>query len=276
MPVKHSTFLQNWLLLAACFVTGLAVGQSFPAAHGHINDLKGVLSPMAANDLEMRLRTFRDSNTVELAVVIMDLPDGEDHLGFTNRLARTWGIGSKEADNGALLAIYPNVRKARIEVGYGLEPVLTDAMCAIILAEKVVPNLKVSNYDAAVAGAVAEMMRLSSKEFRAQAPAPKEEDGGEGFMIAGMLLMFVGLPILFFIGARRNRRPNAKNNRDKFFNNKNDNDDGGGGYYSGPIILGGGSDSGSSWSSGGDSGGGSDFGGFSGGDFGGGGASSDW
>lgn len=285
----------GWLLITvvSLFVAPLRA-QNFPDYQGHINDFKGVLSPEEANRLENRLRLFRDSTSVELAVVIMDLPDGEEHMDYTNRLARTWGVGGQEADNGALLAIYPNVRKARIEVGYGLEATLTDARCTIILDDQVKPRLKEGNYDAAVAAAVEEMIIASAIDYPGSGtfvPAPADPDGDWSMVagVGGALLAILGLPIFLIWLARRNSR-RSKNRRYgnyRAWENRNNPDyvDPGTTYISGSdwssssndSSWSSGGDSGSSWSSGSsDSGSSSDFGGFSGGDFGGGGASSDW
>jgi uncharacterized protein len=229
--------------------------------------------------------------------VVATIPDlqGYDITDYGYQLGRAWGIGQKDANNGILLIVAPKERKVRIEVGYGLEPIMTDAMSSSIIQETILPRFKAGDMPGGIvagAQAIGEQMKLplEAAEAKAKAQADKastthrqnRRSGGGfpfGLLFWGIILLFVILPMfgLSRFGKRRRQGPwGARRYR------------GGGDDGSVlPIILwsiasemsrGSGS---SGWGGGGDDGGGGwggGGGGFSGGggSFGGGGASGSW
>src|SRR3546814_5105751 len=107
-------------------------------------------------------------------VVVATLADlqGYDIADYGYRLGRTWGIGQKGEDNGALLIVAPGERKVRIEVGYGLEGILTDAMSSIIIQRAIIPHFKQDDYPGGIAAGVNEigkLLALPPDEARARA-----------------------------------------------------------------------------------------------------------
>jgi len=171
---------------------------------------------------------------------------------------RAWGIGSKESNDGALLIIAPKERKVRVEVGYGLEPVLTDALSSVIIQTQILPEFRQGNMAAGIiAGttAIVSQLRLPEDQARANAAEaakrPRDQSGSIAPLIVWLVIMgFLVLPLF------RRRRFGR----------------------SGPVVLwgpgfGGGSSGGGSF--GGFGGGGGGFSG-GGGSFGGGGASGGW
>lgn len=225
--------------------------------------------------------------------VVATIPDlqGYPIEDYGYQLGRAWGIGQKDANNGILLIVAPKERKVRIEVGYGLEPIMTDAMSSSIIQETILPRFKAGDMPGGIvagAQAIGEQMKLplEAAEAKAKAQADKantthrQNRRGGGFPFAllfwGIILVFVILPMFGFnrFGKRQRQGPwGARRYR---------RDDGG----VLPIILwsiasemsrGSGS---SGWGGGGGGGGwgGGGGGGFSGGggSFGGGGASGSW
>lgn len=263
------------VLLAILTVPLLAQGafaQTFPKLTGGVVDNANLLPP----DVEARLTEKLDALERQSGrqLVVATLPDlqGYDIADYANRLFRTWGIGQKDKDDGALLIVAPNERKVRIEVGYGLEGVLTDAQTSLIIQNDITPRFKASDMPGGVEAGVdriATLLKLPPEEAKKQAAAAAQAvkkrrsgtDAGDIFTAIFWLfiIFFVILPIFF--GRRRYGRR----------------------YGSGgpPVVIWGGND----WGSGGGSswggGGGSDWGGgggFSGGggSSGGGGASGSW
>lgn len=262
-----------------------AQAQSFPKLSGRVVDAANLLSP------EQEAQVTQLSEQVEQAssrqFVVATIPDlgGYDIADYGYRLGRAWNIGQSEANNGILLIVAPAERKVRIEVGYGLEPIMTDALSNAIITEQIIPRFKAGDMAGGIvagAQAVGEQMKLplEAAEQRAQQAAQKQakaaprqtRSGGGGFpwslIFWGVILTFVILPMLF----RGRGRKGARRYRG-----------GDGGAL--PIILwsiasemsrGGGSGWGGG--GGGDWGGGGGGGGFSGGggSFGGGGASGSW
>ena len=232
-------------------------------------DAANLLSPADEAALTQRLEALEQSTSRQL--VVATVPDLQNYPieDYGYRLGRAWGIGQEKANNGAILIVAPNERKVRIEVGYGLEPILTDALSSLIIQNQILPRFKSGDMAAGiVAGAdavmqqlqappeVAEQRVLQASQQRQQAAS---EDEGSIFPLIfwGFVLFFIILPMLR--GGRRGRRHRRR-----------------GGF---PIVIWG-PGMGGGWGSGGGGfgGGGGGFGGFSGGggSFGGGGASGGW
>ena len=264
------TATATWLL-AACLALLLAVfpahAQEFPKLSGRVVDQADILTPAQEVGLSAKLQALEQQSGRQLVVATIATLDDYPIEDYGYRLGRAWGIGSKDNDDGALLIVAPNDRRLRIEVGYGLEPILTDALSSQIVNAAIVPRFKAGDYPGGInAGvdAIAEQLKLPPEEAQARAAAAERaarerEDGGAN---AGLIIFWLVI-LLFFIlpllaGGRKGRR-----------------------YRRGgaPVVIWGpGTGSGWGGSSGGSSWGGGDFGGFSGGggSFGGGGASGGW
>lgn len=258
-----------WAFAATLLVLLLALpaqAQSFPPLTGRVVDAANLLSPEQEAALDQKLAALEAGNKRQL--VVATIPDLQGYAieDYGYRLGRTWAIGRKSINDGALLIVAPNERKVRIEVGYGLEPIVTDALSSVIIQSRILPAFR--NGDMAggiIAGADAliELLNLPDEQAEARSKrivAEAQERESEGPPIA---LIFWGIVLLFILLSMfRGRR--------------------GRGYRRGraPIILWG-PGFGGGWGSGGGGGfGGGGFGGggFSGGggSFGGGGASGSW
>jgi len=246
--------LARVLLLFALLAAGPVAAQDFPKLTGRVVDNANLLPPAEEAALVAKLEALEKASSRQLVVAtIADLQDYpiEDY-GY--RLGRAWGIGQGEADNGAILLVAPNDRKVRIEVGYGLEPILTDALSSVIINQTILPRFRDNDYPGGIAaGADAIIQQLQAPPEQAEqrvlaAAQQQAESKGGGFdptiLFWLLILLFVILPM--FGGRRRGRK-----------------------YRKGgsPVVL---------WGPG--FGGGGGFGGFSGGggSFGGGGASGGW
>ena len=120
-----------WAVMALCFVAAPAAHADeikFPELTGRVVDDANMLSPEQKADLTTRLKALQDKNGRQLVVVTLPSLQGQDIQDFGYQLGRKWGIGQKGQNNGVLFIIAPSERKVRIEVGYGLEPILTDAL----------------------------------------------------------------------------------------------------------------------------------------------------
>ena len=240
------------------------VPDSKPA--GYVSDFAGVLSPQAKQQIEA-LATELDRKTgSQLAIVTVKSLQGEPIEDFSVALATRWGIGRKDkGDTGVLLLLAAQDRQNRMEVGYGIEPIIPDGRAGTILRD-MRPLLRAGDYDGALmqaAGQVAALIaQASNVTLSVPVPQPNANRAPErrGSPLGGLiwLLILLGLPFLMIPRRRR-----------------------GGGWYGGGTttgliiggilgsLLGGGGRGGGGSSSGG-------FGGFGGGGFGGGGASSSW
>jgi uncharacterized protein len=216
-----------------------------------------VLSPQTTADLTSKLADLQAKTGRQLVVVTLPSLQGYDIEDYGYQLGRAWGIGQKGQNNGVLFIVVPSEHKVRIEVGYGLEPILTDALSSLILQEQVLPKFRTGDVDGGVeAGTNAIIQQLSLDQASAQAKAQGATQAtrphGIPFgAIFGLIVFFIIFSGLF----RRHRG-------------------GGMGWWLPMMILSSGSRGG--WGGGGGwSGGGGGFSG-GGGSFGGGGASGSW
>ena len=256
------------LLWLALLVAAPAAAQDFPKLTGRVVDNANLLSAADEAALTQKLAALEQASSRQLVVATIPDLQGYPIEDYGYQLGRSWGIGQSEANNGIILLVAPKDRRVRIEVGYGLEPIMTDALASVIISEQILPRFKAGDYPGGInAGADAIITQLQAPpeqaEQRALAAAQAQQQsnsGGEGGSIFplifwGLVLFFIVLPMLR--GGRRGRRYRR------------------GGF---PVVIWGpgfGGGGGGGWGS---SGGGGGFGGFSGGggSFGGGGASGGW
>ncbi|MBI5475054.1 MAG: TPM domain-containing protein [Ignavibacteriae bacterium] len=238
------------------FSLGYAQEAKIPKLFKRITDFTNTLAASEIDALEADLARFEDSTSTQILVVMIPTVGGEAIEEFALHTAESNQIGQKERDNGALLLIAKDDRKMRIEVGYGLEGVVTDALSGQIIRREIAPAFKAGNYYEGIRAGVEAIMLASRNEYKAEKAKRKDDSfGGFGFIIF--------LVILFFIMARAGRRNSMMRSMGL------------------PLILGSTLGrhhrGGGSWGGFGGGGGGG-FGGFSGGggSFGGGGSSGGW
>jgi uncharacterized protein len=127
----------------------------YPKPTGYVNDYVQLLSDIARTQMEARLVKLEKETTAELAVVtVMDL-DGNPIEDYAAGLFQNWGIGKKDKDNGVLLIMSLIDREVRIEVGYGLEAIITDSRAGRILDKEVLPRFKNNDYEQGLVAGVA-------------------------------------------------------------------------------------------------------------------------
>jgi len=220
-----------------------------------VHDEANVLSADTKASLEYILENERDSSSNQIAVLIVPSLNGESLEDISFRVAEAWQLGKKDKDNGVLLFIAVDDKKMRIEVGYGLEGALTDALSSRIIRNEIAPRFRDGDYNGGVRAGVAAIIQGIKGEYINDDPTPRKKNSKRSPFVTILIL------IVILIFASRGRRGG-----------------GGGGHWSsgrgwiGPI--GGGALGGSSWGSGSGFGGGGSFGG--GGGFGGGGSSGSW
>jgi uncharacterized protein len=241
-----------------------APGQTltFPQLSGRVVDEAGILDAAVRAELTQTLADLEAKSTDQLVVVTLRSLQGTSIEDYGYQLGRHWQIGQKDKDNGALLIVAPNERKVRIEVGYGLEGTLTDAISRFIIETAILPRFRAGDFPGGIKRGVDDIVQVltgDAEEYkqraaRAQAREVPKEDALVMLIfliIAAFIIINVVSGLLRSAGIVKGRR----GRRGDF-----------------PIIITGGSGGGSSWS------GGSSGGGFSGGggSFGGGGSSGSW
>lgn len=208
-----------------------------------VHDEANVLSPSTKAQLEAVLKAERDSTSNQIAILVIPSLEGDDIDSYGIRVAEGWKLGTKDNDNGVLLLIAIKDRKVRIDVGQGLEGVLTDAMSSRINRNEIAPRFRQGDYDGGVKAGVVAIIQTIKGQYVNTDP-PQRKRGGRSPWLTVIFII-----VLLIIMSRKRGG-------------------GIGGYWAAGTLLGGGGGSDDSWSSG------SDYGG--GGSFGGGGSSDSW
>jgi uncharacterized protein len=172
------------------------VSPPVPSLTGYVNDAAGLLSSRQRSTLESMLRSFEEKTTNQVVLLTIASLEGDSLEEFSLRVAEQWKIGQKGKDNGALFLVVVQDRKARIEVGYGLEGVLTDAVSSRILRQIVSPAFKQGNYFGGIAGGLEAILQATEGEFKAPAGLPGIADRRGKASLSGVLLFLVFLLLL--------------------------------------------------------------------------------
>jgi len=249
------------LLAFFVLLTPAWAAPKFPALTGRVVDDAGILSSDTKAGLTEKLAALEQKTSRQLVVVTVSSLQGYEISDYGYQLGRSWGIGQKGLNNGLLFIVAPKEHKTRIEVGYGLEPIVTDAFSSVVIQTQVLPKFRSGDFNGGVqagADALIQQLSLDTSEAERRAAAAEQQlrhqdnDGGGGGLVGFLIIFFIFiaisrvfggwglLPFLFMGGPR------------------------GGGRYGGGWSGGGGG-----WSGGGGFGGG-------GGSFGGGGSSGSW
>lgn len=173
-----------------------ALRQSLRPA-GNVNDFAGVLSRSERAALEDRTVELRHKTGAQFAVVILKSLEGGQIDDFTNKLFAQWGVGEKGKNNGVMLLVALKDRKARIEVGYGLEPVLPDALAGRVLDEMLFPAFKRQQYAQGLTLAVARVAQIIERGEPASAK-DKEKSAGP---VPSLVAMTLFLALFVAIGS---------------------------------------------------------------------------
>ena len=187
-------------LVVALFCVGAFAAPTFPALAGRrVVDEAHVLSPEVQADLTAKLAALEQSTSRQLVVVTLPSLNGDDIADYGNRLLRTWGIGQKGTNNGALFIIVPSEHKVRIEVGYGLEPILTDALSSVILQQAVIPKFRAGDVSGGIVdGTTAIIAQLGADPSTAEAKAAAAEQAASAPVRHGNPIGGI-IPLIFFI-----------------------------------------------------------------------------
>lgn len=272
-------------LLLACLLVlapASAMAQKFPALSGRVVDDAHLLSADQVAQLTQLSTDIEKASSRQFVVATIPDLQGYPIEDYGYRLGREWKIGQGGASNGIILIVAPNERKVRIEVGYGLEPVMTDALSSTIINDTIIPKFRSGDFPGGImagAAAIGDQMKLPLEAAEVSAKAKVDQaqthrrrsNGGVGGVIGIFWTIFVIFIILSSIFGRRRRGyryggsgVGSTIGNVILWSALNSASRGGGGGW------GGGGGGGSSWGGGG--------GGFSGGggSFGGGGASGSW
>ena len=176
---------------------------SFPALTGRVVDDAHILSDGTKQALTAKLAALEAKTSRQLVVVTVPSLGGYEISDYGYQLGRAWGIGQKGMNNGALLIVAPTEHRVRIEVGYGLEPILTDAFSSVVITTQITPRFRKGDFDGGVTAGVDALIQqlsleTSAAEQKAAAAAQQLQHGNQNDG-TGIPALVVFLVILFII-----------------------------------------------------------------------------
>jgi uncharacterized protein len=168
-------------LLCALFCLTAFAAEVIPSAPAHyFNDYAGVVSSPTAAQLDHQLEQFERNTSSQIVVAIFPKMQSDSSIeDYTVRVAQSWKVGQKGKNNGAVLFVFTQDRKMFLQVGYGLEGALPDALCKRIIEDEIKPQFKAGNFDAGLTAGVNAILAATKGEYK----------GNGGTMADGSLIL---------------------------------------------------------------------------------------
>ena len=193
-----------WLAVAAALTIAWAAND-FPALTGRVVDQAGVLSATTRADLDGKLASLEQKSGIQLVVATVATLGGQEIEPYANDLFRQWKLGEAKKNNGVLFLIAPKQHRVRIEVGYGLEGTLTDAISKIIILNAVAPRFKAGDFDGGVSRGVDDIITVlttDSSEWQKKPDLRAVDNSSTLDEIVPFLIFLVIMFIVFRYGNR--------------------------------------------------------------------------
>lgn len=185
----RARYLSGFLLLLFCLKAWAIVG--VPELSRRVTDLTATLSAEQVTALENKLAAFEAEKGSQIAVLIVPTTQSKDIAEFGIEVADLWQIGRKGIDDGVILIVAKDDRKLRLEVGYGLEGVIPDAVAKRVIAETITPYFKAGDYAGGIDAGVVQLMKLIEGEplpKPSESPGDRQDEGSFMFILIGGLI----------------------------------------------------------------------------------------
>ena len=185
------------LVLYSLAATAFAL--AVPTLSGRVNDYAGLLSDAAESRIDAKLAQLEADKGAQVVVLTISSLEGEPLEDFTLRVAETWKLGREAEDDGALLLISKNDRKMRLEIGYGLEPVLSDVLSRRIIAQILRPSFRAGDFDGGVERAVEAIDGLIRGTSTLPPPSADDFQGDFPPRMFGVLWLLFLIPFVMVV-----------------------------------------------------------------------------
>ena len=234
-----------------------ALALTFPALTGRIVDQANILTSEARNTIEPKLADLEAKSGIQLVVATVASLEGQEIEPYANELFRSWKLGEKTKNNGVLLLVAPNERRVRIEVGYGLEGTLTDALSKVIITNAIAPHLKTGDFSGGVSRGIDDIITVLTTDASEWQKRPslrldnQQTPDSVSWLLIAALIALVTLLIVspgfrwFFLNVLLNIIFNSGGSRSTGGYSGGGSSSGGGGFSGGGGSSGGGGASGS-------------------------------
>src|SRR5580693_6488979 len=179
-----------WASLAVC-------APDFPALTGRIVDQANVIPAATRNAVETKLAELETKSGIQLVVATVSSLGGEEIEPYANALFRNWKLGEKTKDNGVLLLVAPNQHRVRIEVGYGLEGTLTDALSKVIISNAITPRFKTGDFAGGISRGVDDIITVLTTDSSEWQQRPSLRlDNQQGHDPFGWILIVIAVVVV--------------------------------------------------------------------------------
>ncbi len=186
-------------------LVSFAFALDFPALTGRVVDQAGVMSVQSRGDIETKSKNLEDKSGIQLVVATVKSLQGSDVETYANQLFRFWKLGEAKKNDGVLLLVAPAEHKVRIEVGYGLEGTLTDALSSVIIASAIIPRFKAGDFSGGIERGVDGIISVLSGDTADWQPKVevRKDDASAmfGALFPIMVFLFFGLIFRMLVGA---------------------------------------------------------------------------
>jgi uncharacterized protein len=192
--------LGSGLAVFLCAITA-AFSVDYPALSGRVVDQANIISADTRNAIEPKLADLEAKSGIQLVVATVTSLEGQEIEPYANELFRSWKLGQNDKNNGVLLLVAPNEHRVRMEVGYGLEGTLTDALSKVIITNAITPRFKTGDFNGGIARGIDDIITVlttDSAEWQ-QRPALRldsaQTNGPPAWLIIAAIVIFLGLMI---------------------------------------------------------------------------------
>lgn len=182
-----------FLIVSVCLSAANAGALDVPKLSARVTDLAGLLTDQQIRDLESKLSELESTDSTQIAILLIPSLQGEVLEDYSHRVASEWRLGQKGRDNGALLLIAMKERKVRIEVGYGLEAKLTDALARRVIQEEIVPSFRQGHYFGGIDAAATAIIQIVRGSYQATQRRAPETGGGGPRRLDWIIFLFIPL-----------------------------------------------------------------------------------
>jgi len=184
--------------LAALLLTAVAAFAALPALTGRVVDQANIIPAATRGAIEAKLVDLEQKSGIQLVVATVTSLDGQEIEPYANALFRSWKLGEKAKNNGVLLLVAPNEKRVRIEVGYGLEGTLTDALSKVIITNAIAPRFKAGDFGDGIARGVDDIITVLTTDSSEWQKRPSlrldkqdSRDPVNWLIIAGVIVVLI-------------------------------------------------------------------------------------
>lgn len=190
--------LAGLVVVLMCLAAAAWAATTYPALTGRVVDQANIIPPATASALDTKLADLEAKSTIQLVVATVSSLQGEEIEPYANELFRTWQLGQKDRNNGVLLLVAPNEHRVRIEVGYGLEGTLTDALSKVIITNAITPRFKAGDFGDGISRGVDDIITVLTTDSSEWEKKPslrldsaQNNDPANWLIVAGLIVLII-------------------------------------------------------------------------------------